>query len=315
MKRAALWLVLSPLLACTNQHSVGSACQNGRCEALASDTGAACLVSSVTPALVRSTTNDASMCVLDPVAVFVTGMAGCSLYVTSTDPDFRCEGVGVRDASAEVPSMLAPVCELTQVQPPLAPAMTSEGRPSTWFIQDEPEGDGDCAGISSQRIGFNVALPADVFITLSCTVALAEPAEVGESGQQPIEIAPEICSGLGPLPERTPADIGTVCEPHVAPDAGYRLDRSYVDQRSAQCSSGVCLVDAAQALPLSPCLDSSECSADVDDLVYCSCRCDPKGDQSRARCACPGGFECRDILAPSAPSELAGGYCVRVASP
>jgi hypothetical protein len=49
-------------------------------------------------------------------------------------------------------------------------------------------------------------------------------------------------------------------------------------------------------------------AADVEDRIYCTCRCDaPDG---YAECACPDGFSCVDVFEQGG-GDIRGGYCAR----
>jgi hypothetical protein len=111
-----------------------------------------------------------------------------------------------------------------------------------------------------------------------------------------------------PLPDPPPEDIGKPCATRVEPPNGFSVGPMYVDTRTQQCTSGVCLVDTLLA-----CKPPNDCSQGInfDAATYCSCRCDAKGD-SRDPCDCPDGFGCFDVLNGDVPDSLAGGYCVKV---
>jgi hypothetical protein len=147
-----------------------------------------------------------------------------------------------------------------------------------------------------------------------CTTALAHFSDVEVSlrrGEQPVKVSADRCGGLPGLPTQTPEDIGTFCEPRV--DPGFSTTSMYIDARTEHCSSGVCLIDGTSAPLVTTCEDPALCPASPDfaAVSYCSCRCDPKGDNSRPPCECPEDFECRDVLNGEAPDSLAGGYCLR----
>lgn len=142
-------------------------------------------------------------------------------------------------------------------------------------------------------------------------------------------------------------DSGNVGDP-CTPDAEYAVDFApfsvrevYLESRSLQCATRLCLVNHFQGRVSCPLGQRAEDDAehacytpdaegvaaervlgqvpawDLDrparDAVYCSCRCD--GPDPGARyCECPSGFECRR-LAPDLElgenRELSGSYCVR----
>ena len=127
--------------------------------------------------------------------------------------------------------------------------------------------------------------------------------------------------------------------------SGFSLGEVNVESRSFQCETRVCLVNKFQgrvscpygtngtnpdptAVPtvnhnlpceLPPPFEGNVSVAVLPQRadrrpevsVYCSCRCDAKGDTTRAECECPSGYVCQTALGPEAPPSLAGGYCMR----
>jgi len=49
--------------------------------------------------------------------------------------------------------------------------------------------------------------------------------------------------------------------------------------------------------------------AQVEERVYCTCRCN-SGNTGFAECECPDGFSCVNVLEQGGPG-VRGGYCVR----
>jgi hypothetical protein len=126
----------------------------------------------------------------------------------------------------------------------------------------------------------------------------------------------------------TPA-VGDPCLPEQVPETGFDDSEAYIESSSVQCETRVCLVyhlagDPREDCPTrqgqstcvptmeNPCAeDTVVCAsaADVERLVYCTCRCD-SGDTGFAECECPDGFSCVDVLEQGGPG-VRGGYCVR----
>lgn len=54
-----------------------------------------------------------------------------------------------------------------------------------------------------------------------------------------------------------------------------------------------------------------ECAtaAEVEERVYCSCRCN-SDDTGFAECECPSGFTCGSVL-KQGNAGVRGGYCIR----
>lgn len=121
--------------------------------------------------------------------------------------------------------------------------------------------------------------------------------------------------------------------------SGFALEETYVESRSFQCQTRMCLVNHFQgrvscpggqvdlSLPES---DPRRCrvpdgsnAVDVpvrgwdierppEDAVYCSCRCDGP-DPDAPYCDCPDGFQCEELVpdVEVAPNQVRGSYCVR----
>jgi hypothetical protein len=136
-------------------------------------------------------------------------------------------------------------------------------------------------------------------------------------------------------------DYGNVGDP-CTPDAEYSPDFApfdmgevYLESRSLQCATRLCLVNHFQGRVSCPlgqasstddqqsCLvpDGSErvqtevpawdLDRPAERAVYCSCRCD--GPEVDARyCECPSGFECQKLAPEVTPEnrELSGSYCI-----
>ena len=129
--------------------------------------------------------------------------------------------------------------------------------------------------------------------------------------------------------------------------SGFGATEVYVESRSFQCMTRVCLVDHFQgrvscpygqteddlSLPGDdpkrcrvPATDGREEGEEIEvavdpwlvarppeDAVYCSCRCDGP-DPSADYCECPSGYACRELvpdLGPLGSGNLAGSYCVK----
>ena len=128
----------------------------------------------------------------------------------------------------------------------------------------------------------------------------------------------------------TPA-VGDPCLPEQVPEDGFDDSEAYVESSSVQCETRVCIVFKLDGDPREDCParnsgacvptdENNNCEnmpqvvtcatpEQVEDRVYCTCRCD-SGDTGFAECECPDGFSCVDVLEQGGPG-VRGGYCVR----
>jgi hypothetical protein len=129
-----------------------------------------------------------------------------------------------------------------------------------------------------------------------------------------------LCVFLGALGCEAPG-VGDPCEPETIPENGFQESEVYLETRSLQCRTRVCLVNHLQGDPSvsascgSPDADPARCAlyvspAEVEDRVYCTCKCDGQ-DKDTIRCEeCPEGFQCCPAFTIGPPG-LRGSYCVR----
>ena len=111
----------------------------------------------------------------------------------------------------------------------------------------------------------------------------------------------------------TPA-VGAPCLPEQIPDTGFDPREAYIESSSVQCETRVCMVYQLAGDPTCPPEQSTEdhkCAevSDVEQSVYCTCRCD-SGSTGFAECECPDGFSCVEVLNKGGPG-VRGGYCVK----
>jgi len=124
--------------------------------------------------------------------------------------------------------------------------------------------------------------------------------------------------------------VGDPCVPGEIPDDGFDGAEAYVQPRSAECRTGVCLVYQLSGIPfgapgcetLDDVAANPACASrdETDARVYCTCRCDAPPGTTTSLCDCPGGdgpddpagFSCVEVVdAPGAGAGVAGDYCVR----
>lgn len=130
----------------------------------------------------------------------------------------------------------------------------------------------------------------------------------------------------------TPA-VGAPCLPEQVPATGFDDREAYIESSSVQCQTRVCMVYKLRGDPRKDCMarlagmpantcDKSKdpmcqdntltcATADqVDDRVYCTCRCKAPANTAFATCTCPDGFSCVDVLDQGDPG-VRGSYCVK----
>lgn len=114
--------------------------------------------------------------------------------------------------------------------------------------------------------------------------------------------------------------IGAPCLPEQVPENGFDDREAYVESSSVQCETRVCVVYRLRGDPREGCI-AREPNAmtgdpgkvcvmgkDVEDRVYCSCRCRSPGGFEE--CECADGFTCVDLLEQGGPG-VRGGYCIK----
>ena len=121
----------------------------------------------------------------------------------------------------------------------------------------------------------------------------------------------------------TTSGVGDPCMPEQIPDDGFNQQESYLETSSVQCRTRVCMVRGlqgdpelvfyAEGDPRNTCtLDEAGCqrAQEVEDHVYCTCRCRAPEGSNTPTCPCPGGFTCEDVLETGGVG-IQGGYCVK----
>lgn len=120
------------------------------------------------------------------------------------------------------------------------------------------------------------------------------------------------------------AGVGDACVPEKVPPGGFLSSETYLESSSLQCATRVCLVRGLDGDPSnvqedgcplddpdanpndSTCVPQSE----VDENVYCSCRCGAPEGSGFSTCSCPSGFKCEEVL-ETGGDGVRGSYCVR----
>jgi hypothetical protein len=111
--------------------------------------------------------------------------------------------------------------------------------------------------------------------------------------------------------------VGDACVPERVPAGGFLASETYLETSSVQCATRVCLVRELDGDPNN--LQEDGCplgeetcvpESEVEEKVYCSCRCGAPDGSGLPTCGCPGGFKCEEVL-ETGGDGLRGSYCVR----
>ncbi|MCA9529770.1 MAG: hypothetical protein KC543_06520 [Myxococcales bacterium] len=111
--------------------------------------------------------------------------------------------------------------------------------------------------------------------------------------------------------------VGDPCNPENVPAGGFSPLEAYLEQGSVQCRTRTCVAykldgDPNQVIEDGTCRNPDECVSkqELEDRVYCTCRCRALEGSSAPTCACPSGYSCTDILEVGG-TGLRGGYCIK----
>ena len=130
------------------------------------------------------------------------------------------------------------------------------------------------------------------------------------------------------------ATVGLTCTPSFEESgtgAGFSATEVFVEDTSPACGEGVCLgvnfegrlscpygqdatgggCETTSGEPVEGPVPPQLVNRPPSDAIYCSCRCaDPEGADL---CACPVGFECRELIQDLGlgSEQLAGSYCIK----
>ena len=152
-----------------------------------------------------------------------------------------------------------------------------------------------------------------------------------------IAIAALACGMASGLTACANDGVGDPCIPESIPcakgECGFGPSESYVESSSVQCRSRVCivhkliggpntadprdLVDRNEGINWDTVKDDSPqdgpsavTTAQLDQSVYCTCRCKDGDGKKVEGCECPSGFSCDKILTLGGEG-IRGFYCVR----
>jgi len=114
--------------------------------------------------------------------------------------------------------------------------------------------------------------------------------------------------------------VGDPCVPEKVPEGGFLSNETYLETSSVQCATRLCLVrgldgDPNKIIGEPSCPDPTSdptcvSASDVEENVYCSCRCAAPAESGLPTCGCPGGFVCQEVL-ETGGDGLRGSYCIR----
>jgi hypothetical protein len=183
-----------------------------------------------------------------------------------------------------------------------------------WYYDDFSPAAQSCRGEGSARIAFTegAAPPPGIIAKLRC---LHADTDDGEGSVLECLPGPEVASA---------EHVGDPCFTHVVPEGGFYDSMAYVEPVSESCGGAACIVYHLGGDPRDGCerpsscepSDSNDCPVDpgcaqpgdIEERVYCSCRCD--GPAGLPTCACPDDYSCVPLI-HTGPLNAQGSYCVR----
>lgn len=193
-----------------------------------------------------------------------------------------------------------------------------------WYYDDfSKAAQRDCVGLDRQRIAFTPEAnpPTGVIVQLECETSLAQglgdACKQDSDCQEQLVCVADTCQldgGFCPAPAANDdSNLGRACAPRLVPEFGFDEREAYLETGNPDCGGNACLVFELRGDTRESCVptDGRVCAGptDLQDRVYCSCRCDGEGVPEDELCDCADGFSCVPILSDKAPSG--GSYCVR----
>jgi len=111
------------------------------------------------------------------------------------------------------------------------------------------------------------------------------------------------------------SSVGDPCDPENVPSGGFNASEAYLETSSVQCRTRVCMVYHLAGDTSDPNCDpltdpSCPSPVDVEQRVYCTCRCDAPAGSNTPTCGCPGGYTCAPVLQLGGDG-IRGSYCVK----
>lgn len=117
--------------------------------------------------------------------------------------------------------------------------------------------------------------------------------------------------------------VGDPCTPESVQTGGFDSREVYLEPSSVQCRTRLCLVYHLAGDPSNVCApgeapgtDGCLPESEINDRVYCSCRCGVPDGVKGETCDCPDGYVCEALFESSENSPgIAGSYCVKKGVP
>ncbi len=111
--------------------------------------------------------------------------------------------------------------------------------------------------------------------------------------------------------------VGDPCDPENVPADGFNASEAYLETSSVQCRTRVCMVYHLAGDPggnCDPLVNTCPQDAEIEQRVYCTCRCDAPAGSNTPTCGCPGGYTCSEVLQLGGDG-IRGSYCVKDDTP
>ena len=324
--RAILYGVALACAACAPPNKqVGSACRNGVCPAALATAPQMCVASEVATELYVTTVEGSpleqephALCLPRPLIADAHGQVRCSVLWKQPVPDDpRADSSAhCSDWAFLSPGPEANECWVDQVGAPSstdASAASGEG----WYYVAH---DSECAhGAASVRFT-DGAWPRGVTMLIRCPELQTNeaPRSAGALPQARADAGVSTDSGVEcTLPAANvqhASAVGDKCSPAFVPQGGFSDREVYLETGASDCGTGACLVYHVTGDPRSGCAEGSDAGCadafDIDQRIFCTCRCAAPGVDPIDLCTCGEGFSCVDTLG-DAPEGLRGSYCVR----
>jgi hypothetical protein len=244
-----------------------------------------------------------ALCLPRPLIADALGQVRCSVLWKLPDEPVADPLANCSDLPFLSPGPEANKCWVDQVG---AASSTDAGAASSegWYYVAH---DDECAhGAASVRFTDD-AWPRGVTMLIRCPELQTDDADAGVSSDGGVE-----CT-LPAANVQQAGAVGDKCTPAFVPEGGFLDSEVYLETGAADCATGACLVYHMTGDPQSRCSQGSDAGCadafEIDQRIFCSCRCAAPGVDPSELCTCGEGFSCVDTLG-DAPAGLRGSYCV-----